>query len=126
MLGELHNRIPILEMEGCLLVSVQVDVDDQIAVQLEDDLGAAMLRSGARGILIDISGVGLVDTFLSRILGNIAEMSRMLGAEAVLVGMQPAVAITLVELGMNMAGVHTALDIDRGLARLRKSLGRRA
>ena len=84
-----------------------------------------MLRTGARGILIDISGVGLVDTFLSRILGNIAEMSRMLGAEAVLVGMQPAVAITLVELGMNMAGVHTALDIDRGLARLRKSLGRR-
>ncbi|MCB9527777.1 MAG: STAS domain-containing protein [bacterium] len=126
MQGDLQNRIPILEMEGCLLVSVQVDVDDQLAVQLEDDLGAAMLRTGARGILIDISGVGLVDTFLSRILGNIAEMSRMLGAEAVLVGMQPAVAITLVELGMNMAGVHTALDIDRGLARLRKSLGRRA
>ncbi|MEZ4436349.1 MAG: STAS domain-containing protein [bacterium] len=125
MLGELHNRIPILEMEGCLLVSVQVDVDDQIAVQLEDDLGAAMLRSGARGILIDISGVGLVDTFLSRILANIAEMSRMLGAEAVLVGMQPAVAITLVELGVNLAGVHTALDVDRGLARLRKTLALR-
>lgn len=125
MLGELHNRIPILEMEGCLLVSVQVDVDDQIAVQLEDDLGAAMLRTGARGILIDISGVGLVDTFLSRILANIAEMSRMLGAEAVLVGMQPAVAITLVELGVNLAGVHTALDVDRGLARLRKTLARR-
>lgn len=125
MQGDLQNRIPILEIEGCLLVSVQVDVDDQLAVQLEDDLGVAMLRTGARGILIDISGVGLVDTFLSRILGNIAEMSRMLGAEAVLVGMQPAVAITLVELGMTMAGVHTALDIDRGLARLRKSLGRR-
>lgn len=125
MLGELHNRIPILEMGGCLLVSVQVDVDDQIAVQLEDDLGAAMLRTGARGILIDISGVGLVDTFLSRILANIAEMSRMLGAEAVLVGMQPAVAITLVELGVNLAGVHTALDVDRGLARLRKTLARR-
>lgn len=125
MLGELHNRIPILEMEGCLLVSVQVDVDDQIAVQLEDDLGAAMLRTGARGILIDISGVGLVDTFLSRILANIAEMSRMLGAEAVLVGMQPAVAITLVELGVNLAGVHTALDVDRGLARLRKTLAQR-
>jgi rsbT antagonist protein RsbS len=125
MQGDLQNRIPILEIEGCLLVSVQVDVDDQLAVQLEDDLGAAMQRTQARGILIDISGVGLVDTFLSRILGNIAEMSRMLGAEAVLVGMQPAVAITLVELGMTMAGVHTALDIDRGLARLRKSLGRR-
>lgn len=125
MQGELHNRIPILEMEGCLLVSVQVDVDDQIAVQLEDDLGVAMLRTGARGILIDISGVGLVDTFLSRILANIAEMSRMLGAEAVLVGMQPAVAITLVELGVNLAGVHTALDVDRGLARLRKTLARR-
>ncbi len=111
-------RIPILELEGALLVTVQVDLDDQLAVQLEEDLGAALARSSARGIIIDISGLELVDTFLSRILAQIASMSRVLGAEAVLVGMRPAVAVTLVELGMTLDGVSTALDIDRGIARL--------
>lgn len=115
-------RIPILEIDGALLVTVQVDLDDQLAVQLEDDLGKALARSGARGIVIDISGLELVDTFLSRILAQIASMSRVLGAESVLVGMRPAVAMTLVELGMTLDGVATALDIDRGLAVLRERL----
>lgn len=115
-------RIPILELDGALLVSVQVDLDDQLAVQLEEDLGAALAKNRARGIVIDISGVELVDTFLSRILAQIAEMSRVLGAVAVLVGMRPAVAITLVELGMTLDGIDTALDIDRGIALLRRRL----
>lgn len=117
-------RIPILEIGGALLVSVQVDLDDQLAVQLEEDLGDALARSGARGIVIDISGLELVDTFLSRILAQIASMSRVLGAESVLVGMRPAVAMTLVELGMTLDGVSTALDIDRGLEVLRARLAK--
>lgn len=119
-------RIPILELDGALLVTVQVDLDDQLAVQLEEDLGAALARSSARGIIIDISGLELVDTFLSRILAQIASMSRVLGAEAVLVGMRPAVAVTLVELGMTLDGVSTALDIDRGIARLHALLAESA
>lgn len=119
-------RIPILEFDGALLVTVQVDLDDQLAVQLEEDLGDALARSGAAGIVIDISGLQLVDTFLSRILAQIASMSRALGAEAVLVGMRPAVAMTLVELGMTLDGVETALDVDRGMKRLRARLAARA
>jgi len=117
-------RLPILEIGGALLVTVQVDLDDQLAVQLEEDLGDALARSAADGIIIDISGLELVDTFLCRILAQIASMSRVLGAEAVLVGMRPAVAITLVELGMTLAGVATALDIDRGIALLRERVER--
>ncbi len=115
------ERIPILKMSGFLLVSIQVDMHDQLAMQLQDDLTNRIATSGARGVLIDISALEIVDSFIGRMLANIAAMSRVLDAETVVVGMQPAVAITLVELGMSMPGVRTALDVDRGMALLNAS-----
>jgi rsbT antagonist protein RsbS len=109
-------------MGGFLLVSIQVDMHDQLAMQLQDDLTNRIASSGARGVLIDISALEIVDSFIGRMLGNIAAMSRVLDAETVVVGMQPAVAITLVELGMSMPGVRTALDIDRGMTLLTASV----
>jgi rsbT antagonist protein RsbS len=109
------ERIPILKMGPFLLVSIQVDMHDQLALTLQDDLTDRIVRSRARGVLIDISSLEIVDSFIGRMLANIAAMSRVLDAETVVVGMRPAVAITLVELGMSLAGVRTALNVERAM-----------
>jgi rsbT antagonist protein RsbS len=115
------ERIPILKMGGFLLVSIQVDMHDRLALQLQDDLTGRIAATGARGVLIDISALEMVDSFIGRMLGNIAAMSRVLDAHTVVVGMRPAVAITLVELGMELTGVRTALDVEKGMALLSAS-----
>ena len=112
------ERIPILKMGELLLVSIQVDMHDRLALQLQDDLTAQIAATCARGVLIDISSLEMVDSFIGRMIGNLAAMSRVLDAETVVVGMRPAVAITLVELGMSLTGVRTALDVERGMALL--------
>src|SRR5918998_6937188 len=116
------ERIPILKMGRVLLVTIQVDMHDRLALALQDDLTERIVRDAARGVLIDISSLEVVDSFIGRVLGNIAAMSRVLDAETVVVGMQPAVAITLVELGLSLPGVRTALNVERGMALLRTSL----
>jgi rsbT antagonist protein RsbS len=116
------ERIPILKMGGYLLVSIQVDMHDRLALQLQDDLTNRISETGARGVLIDISALEMVDSFIGRMLGNIAAMSRVLDAQTVVVGMRPAVAITLVELGMSMPGVRTALNIEKGMDLLAASV----
>ena len=114
------DRIPILKLGDVLLVTIQVDMHDQIATALEEDLTARIVSSGARGVLIDISALEIVDSFIGRMLDNIAAISRILDADTVVVGMRPAVAITLVELGLSLSGVKTALDVDRGMALIRR------
>ena len=116
------ERIPILRMGDFLLVTIQVDMHDQLALTLQDDLTAHIARTGAKGVLIDISALEIVDSFIGRMLATIASVSRVLDAETVVVGMRPAVAITLVELGLSLPGVDTALDVERGMARLRSRL----
>ena len=113
------DRIPILKMGDFLLVTVQVDLYDRLAVGLESDLVNMINKHNARGVLIDISAVSIVDSFMGRILGNIAQMSKILDAHTVVVGMQPAVAITLIELGLPMTGVHTALNVEKGMELLK-------
>jgi rsbT antagonist protein RsbS len=110
------ERIPILKMGRLLLVSIQVDMHDQLALTLQDDLTERIAATGAHGVLIDISTVEVVDSFIGRMIANIAAMARILDARTVLVGMQPAVAITLVELGLTLPGVRTALNVERGMA----------
>jgi rsbT antagonist protein RsbS len=119
------ERIPILKLGEFLLVSIQVDMHDQLAISLQDDLTEKIVAIGAKGVLIDISALDVVDSFIGRMLGNIAGMSRILDAETVIVGMQPPVAITLVELGLSLPGIRTALNIDRGMELLRRSLEER-
>ena len=114
------DRIPILKVGEFLLVSVQVDMHDRLALTLQDDLTARIVADGARGVLIDISSLDVVDSFIGRMLGNIAAMSQVLDAQTVVVGMRPAVAITLVELGVALPGIQTALNVDGGMALLRK------
>ena len=114
------DHIPILQIDDLLLVSIQVDMHDRLALQLQDDLTSRISETGARGVLIDISSLEVVDSFIGRILGNISEMARVLDANTVVVGMQPAVAITLVELGLTLEGVRTALNVERGLALLKR------
>lgn len=114
------DRIPILKMGDCLLVTIQVDMHDQLAVTLQEDLTAQIAKNRSRGVLIDISSLEIVDSFIGRMLANIAAMSRVLDAQTVLTGMQPAVAITLVELGMSLPGIKTALNIERGMELLRQ------
>ncbi|HTI89247.1 MAG TPA: STAS domain-containing protein [Puia sp.] len=116
------DKIPILRMGPFLLVTIQVDLYDRLALNLEADLVQMVSNTDARGVLIDISAVSIVDSFMGRIIGNIANMSRILDAETVVVGMQPAVAITLVELGLPLKGVHTALDVEKGMALLRSKI----
>jgi rsbT antagonist protein RsbS len=118
------ERIPILKLDDFLLVSIQVDMHDQLAMTLQDDLTDRVVKTRARGVLVDISALDVVDSFIGRTLGNIAAMSRVLDAETVVVGMRPAVAITLVELGMSLPGIRTALNVDRGMALLRQSRDR--
>jgi rsbT antagonist protein RsbS len=116
------ERIPILKMGEFLLVTIQVDMHDRLATTLQDDLTERIVAARARGVLIDISSLEVVDSFIGRMLGNIAAMSRILDAQTVVVGMQPAVAITLVELGLSLPGVRTALNVERGMDLLRASL----
>jgi rsbT antagonist protein RsbS len=117
------DRIPILKMGDVLLVTIQVDMHDQLALALQDDLTEKISQTGARGVLIDISAVDVVDSFIGRMIANIAAMARILDAQTVLVGMQPAVAITLVELGLTLPGVRTALNVERGMTLLRAEVG---
>jgi rsbT antagonist protein RsbS len=116
------ERIPILRMGEYLLVTIQVDMHDRLVTALQDDLTSAIASTGARGVLIDISSVDMVDSFMGRMIDNIASMARILDAETVVVGMQPAVAITLVELGLSLQGVRTALNVEKGMHLLRAAL----
>ncbi|MET0242032.1 MAG: STAS domain-containing protein [Flavitalea sp.] len=117
------DRIPILKMGHFLLVTIQIDLYDRLATNLEADLVQMVDKTGARGVLIDISALSIVDSFMGRILGNIGSMSKVMDAETVVVGMQPAVAITLIELGLSLQGVHTALNVEKGMELLRKKIG---
>ena len=120
------ERIPILRMGKYLLVTIQVDMHDRLAMQLQEDLTTRIAKDQARGVLIDISALDIVDSFIGRMLADIAGMSRVLDAQTVVVGMQPAVAITLVELGLSLQGVRTALDVERGMQLLEQSIGEAA
>jgi len=116
------ERIPILRMGHFLLVTIQVDLYDQLAENLESDLVHMVKKTQAKGVLIDVSAVSIIDSFMGRILGNIATMSKIMDAETVVVGMQPAVAITLVELGLPLKGVHSALNVERGMQLLHSKI----
>ena len=116
------DRIPILRVGDFLLVSIQVDMHDRLALSLQDDLTNEVVRTRAKGVVIDISALDMVDSFIGRMLGNMAQMSSTLGAQAVVVGMRPAVAITIIELGLSLDKVSTALDVDKGIALLRRAL----
>ncbi|MBT1690382.1 STAS domain-containing protein [Dawidia soli] len=116
------EKIPILRMGPFLLVTIQVDLYDRLAENLESDLVQMVSKTGAQGVLIDISAVSIIDSFMGRIIGNIASMSKIMDAETVVVGMQPAVAITLIELGLPLKGVHCALNVERGMELLRSRI----
>src|ERR1700743_1899230 len=118
--GRSMEQIPILKIGDCLLVSIQVDMHDRLAMDLQDDLTIRIVKDRARGVMIDISALEIVDSFIGRMLNNIAATSRVLDAVTVVVGMRPAVAITLVELGLTATGVGTALNVDAGLALIRR------
>lgn len=117
------ERIPVLKMGQCLLVTIQLDMEDQTAILLQDDLAVKISTTGATGVLIDISSLEIVDSFIGRMLVSISGIAAVLGATTVVVGMQPAVAITLVELGLSLEGVRTALNVEKGMALLRQASG---
>ncbi|MEU5356212.1 STAS domain-containing protein [Streptomyces albidoflavus] len=116
------DRVPVLQIGDILLVSIQVDLEDRTVLDLQDDLSKRIVDTGARGVVIDISALEIVDSFVGRMLATVAAISRVLGAETVVVGMRPAVAITLVELGLTLGGVRTALNLEAGLAALRRAV----
>ncbi|MBU1052641.1 MAG: STAS domain-containing protein [Proteobacteria bacterium] len=116
------ERIPIIRMGEFLLVTIQVDMYDRLAMALQDDLTKSIVKNGSKGVLIDISSVDMVDSFIGRMLGNIASTSRILDADTVITGMRPSVAITMVELGLSLEGVMTALNVDQGIGILRKMI----
>jgi rsbT antagonist protein RsbS len=115
------ERVPILRIGDVLVVSIQFDLDDQTVLQLQEDLAEQIVTRSAQGVIIDITALEIVDSFVGRMLATIADVSRLLDARTVVVGMRPAVAITLVELGLSLGGVDTALDLEKGLARLQRS-----
>lgn len=117
------ERIPILRIGRLLLVSIQVDMHDRLAMRLQDDLTQQITDTNAKGVLIDISALEIVDSFIGRMIGNISAMARVLDAQTIVTGMQPAVAITLVELGISLNGIRTALNVERGMALLEEALG---
>ena len=119
------ERIPILKMGAFLLVTIQVDMHDRLTLTLQDDLTQRIAKDRSRGVLLDISALDVVDSFIGRMIANMSAMARVLDAETVVVGMQPAVAITLVELGLPMDGVHTALNVEKGMALLQRRLDAR-
>jgi rsbT antagonist protein RsbS len=119
------ERIPILKLGDFLLVTIQIDMHDRLVLMLQDDLTSQIVKHRARGVLIDISALEMVDSFIGRMLGTIGSMSKLLDAETVVVGMQPSVAITLVELGMTMSGIRTALDVEKGMDALKYALAGR-
>jgi rsbT antagonist protein RsbS len=119
------DHIPILRMGKVLLVTIQVDMHDRLVMALQEDLTNQICETGARGVLIDISALDMVDSFIGRMIGNIASMSRVLDAETVVVGIRPAVAITLVELGLSLPGVRTALNVEKGMLLMRAATGSR-
>ncbi len=121
----MSERVPVLKIGDVLLVSIQIDLEDQVVLDLQDDLAARIVATGARGVVIDITAVEIVDSFVGRMLATTAAISRMLDAETVVVGMRPAVAITLVELGLSLGGVRTALSLEKGLEILSRPAGRR-
>ncbi|ESP99064.1 MULTISPECIES: STAS domain-containing protein [Streptomyces] len=116
------DRVPVLQIGDVLLVSIQVDLEDRTVLDLQDDLSKRIVDTGSRGVVIDISALEIVDSFVGRMLATVAAISRVLGAETVVVGMRPAVAITLVELGLTLGGVRTALNLEAGLAALRRAV----
>jgi rsbT antagonist protein RsbS len=116
------ERIPILKMGECLVVSIQVDMHDRLAMTLQDDLTERIVATRARGVLIDISALEIVDSFIGRMLGTIASVARVLDAVTIVVGMRPAVAITLVELGLSLPGVRTALSVEKGMELIQSAL----
>jgi rsbT antagonist protein RsbS len=116
------ERIPILRMGDFLLVTIQIDMHDQLALKLQDDLSNSIQKHASKGVLIDISSLEMVDSFIGRMVADISGIGRLLGAETILVGMQPAVAITLVELGLSLPGVATALNVERGMTLLRRKM----
>lgn len=118
------EQIPILKLGDFLLVTIQVELHDQLALRLQDDLTLKLASTHAKGVLIDISALDIVDSFIGRSLGHIASIARIMDATTVLVGMRPAVAITLVELGMSLSGIRTALNVDKGMVLLREATGR--
>ncbi len=122
MVANSMERIPILKIDNFLLVSIQVDMHDRLALKLQEELTEKIRNTGAKGVLIDISALDIVDSFIGRMLGNIAAMSRVLAAETILVGMQPSVAITMVELGLDMKGILTALNVEKGMELLKNRL----
>jgi rsbT antagonist protein RsbS len=115
------DRVPVLTLGDVLLVSIQVDLEDQLTIRLQEDLAERIVATGAHGVIIDITALDIVDSFVGRMLATIAAVSKVLDAETVVVGMRPAVAITLVELGLPLRGIRTALNVELGLAALRKS-----
>ncbi len=117
------EKIPIMKIDTSLLVTIQVDMNDSLALELQDDLSDRIVKTKATGVLIEISALEIIDSFIGRMLGNITAISRLLGADTVVVGMRPAVAITLVELGLPLAGIRTALNVERGLAMINPSSG---
>ena len=117
------NRIPIFQIGDCLLLTIQVDLEDRMIMTLKDDLAERIAKTHVKGVLIDISALDVVDSFIGRMLANISAIARILDAATVIVGMRPAVAITLVELGMSLQGVRTALDVDRGMELIRRGAG---
>ncbi|MDA8089939.1 MAG: STAS domain-containing protein [Nitrospiraceae bacterium] len=120
------SKIPILKIEDILIASVQTELHDRMAEDLQHDIMEELGRTNARGVLIDVTALAIVDSFLGRMIGDTAKMTRMMGAKTVLVGLQPAVAITMVELGMELAGIHTALNMEKGIDWLRQNTKNRA
>ncbi|MCV9884277.1 MULTISPECIES: STAS domain-containing protein [Bacillaceae] len=119
----MNPRIPILKLYNCLLISIQWELDDQTALQFQEDLLHKIHETGANGVVIDLTSVDVIDSFIAKVLGDVISMSKLMGAKVVLTGIQPAVAITLIELGIQLEDVQTALDLEKGLETLQRELG---